>query len=48
MEGHYTFVRPDGRQFKVEVPRFDLSGPLVLPGTGRDSLDEQEDAGQMN
>ena len=48
MEGHYTFVRPDGRQFKVEVPRFHLSGPLVLPGTGRDSFDEQQDAGQMN
>jgi len=48
MEGHYTFVRPDGRQFKVEVPRFQLSGPLVLPDTGRDSVDGQDDAGQMN
>lgn len=48
MEGHYTFVRPDGRQFKVEVPRFQLSGPLVLPESGRDSVDGQDDAGQMN
>ena len=32
MEGYYTFVRPDGEEFRVEVPRFDLQGPLVLPG----------------
>ena len=31
MEGYYTFVRPDGEQFKVAIPRFDLSGPFVLP-----------------
>ena len=31
MEGYYTFARPDGSRFKVEVPRFQLSGPLVLP-----------------
>ena len=31
MEGYYTFERPDGTRFKVEVPRFQLSGPLVLP-----------------
>jgi ApaG protein len=48
MEGYYTFVRPDGRQFRVEVPRFHLNGPLVLSGSGRDSLDEQDGAGQMN
>jgi ApaG protein len=42
MEGHYTFVRPDGHQFKVEVPRFHLNGPLVLPGPGRETLDEDE------
>jgi ApaG protein len=34
MEGHYTFARPDGERFKVEVPRFDLSGPMVLPNPG--------------
>lgn len=31
MEGHYTFVREDGEEFKVEVPRFHLNGPLVIP-----------------
>ena len=30
MEGYYTFGRPDGSQFRVEVPRFALSGPFVL------------------
>jgi ApaG protein len=49
MEGYYTFTRPDGELFKVEVPRFELNGPLVLPGHGRepvlpgDSFDEDED-----
>ena len=31
MEGYYTFARSDGRRFRVEVLRFHLSGPLVLP-----------------
>ena len=31
MEGHYTFVRDDGKEFRVEVPRFQLNGPLVIP-----------------
>ena len=31
MEGYYTFARQDGERFRVEVPRFHLSGPLVLP-----------------
>ena len=31
MEGYYTFARPNGEQFRVDVPRFDLSGPFVLP-----------------
>lgn len=31
MEGYYTFVRPDGEEFRVEIPRFALEGPLVLP-----------------
>jgi ApaG protein len=48
MEGYYTFVRPDGRQFRVEVPRFELSGPLVLPGTGREAPDEEGDRGRMH
>lgn len=55
MEGYYTFVRPDGTRFKVDVPRFDLSGPLVLPTAGsRETVsrgDRDEDAvdpGLMN
>ncbi len=48
MEGYYTFVRPDGRQFRVEVPRFALNGPLVLPGTSRESGDEDQDRGLMH
>ena len=27
MEGHYTFVRPTGEEFRVHVPRFDLQAP---------------------
>jgi ApaG protein len=42
MEGYYTFVRPDGHEFRVEIPRFDLNGPLVLPTPGRD-VDDQDD-----
>ncbi|MEE2905185.1 MAG: Co2+/Mg2+ efflux protein ApaG [Gemmatimonadota bacterium] len=45
MEGYYTFVRPDGREFRVEVPRFHFTGPLVVPGLVRDSLDEEGDSG---
>lgn len=48
MEGYYTFVRPDGRRFRVEIPRFHLNGPLVLPGPGREALDEPEDVGPLN
>ena len=28
MEGHYTFQRPDGRRFRVAVPRFHFVAPL--------------------
>lgn len=28
MEGHYTFVRPDGSRFRVAIPRFQLEAPL--------------------
>ena len=55
MEGYYTFERPDGTRFKVEVPRFHLAGPLVVPGTGsrepvsRSDRDEDAvDPGLMN
>lgn len=48
MEGYYTFARPDGSRFRVEVPRFDLSGPLVVPVTGRDVVDREDNPGLMN
>lgn len=52
MEGYYTFARPDGSRFKVEVPRFHLSGPLVLPAAApREPGEEGEerlDPGVMN
>lgn len=48
MEGYYTFERPDGSRFKVDVPRFHLSGPLVLPTLGRDEPDREDDPGLMN
>jgi ApaG protein len=48
MEGHYTFSRPDGSRFRVDVPRFELSGPLVLPATGRDLVERGDDPGLMN
>lgn len=31
MEGFYTFQRAGGERFKVEVPRFELTAPLVRP-----------------
>jgi ApaG protein len=48
MEGYYTFVRPDGRHFRVEVPRFELNGPLVLPGTGREPSDDDDSRALMH
>ena len=39
MEGHYTFVRPDGALFQVPVPRFHLKAPLTAaPDDDRDEL----------
>lgn len=35
MEGHYTFQRPDGRRFRVPIPRFHLRAP-VFPHDLRD------------
>lgn len=43
MEGHYTFVRQNGEEFRVEVPRFHLSGPLVLPSSTFKPLDDEEE-----
>ncbi len=50
MEGHYTFARPDGETFKVEVPRFHLNGPLVLPTSSPESWvgDDEEQAGPVH
>jgi ApaG protein len=44
MEGYYTFVRPDGEKFRVEVPRFHLNGPLVLPAAAWPLEDEGDEA----
>ena len=48
MEGYYTFARPDGQQFKVDVPRFHLNGPLVLPGSSKESQGEDEDSATLH
>lgn len=39
MEGHYTFQRPDGRRFRVSVPRFHFEGPFLRSeGDGEDEV----------
>lgn len=43
MEGYYTFTRGSGDEFRVEVPRFHLNGPLVLPGATLSTLDEDDE-----
>ena len=43
MEGHYTFVRQDGEEFRVEVPRFHLNGPIVIPNPASDFLEDEEE-----
>jgi ApaG protein len=48
MEGHYTFVRADGEQFRVEVPRFHLNGPLVMAAPGTEGLEDDEEPGVMH
>jgi ApaG protein len=48
MEGHYTFARPDGETFKVDVPRFHFNGPLVLPNPSFDFGDEDESPGLLH
>lgn len=42
MEGHYTFVRPDGKRFRVEVPRFHLNGPLVMSSPAIDLVENED------
>jgi len=48
MEGYYTFVRPTGEQFRVEVPRFHLNGPLVLRGSAPEPFDDDHDSGVVH
>ena len=51
MEGHYTFVRPDGERFMVEVPRFQLTAPIMpppLPSPFLDDEGDEEPRGEMN
>jgi ApaG protein len=45
MEGYYTFARPNGEEFRVEIPRFQLEGPLVIPGGPAELVDERSDPG---
>ena len=47
MEGYYTFARPDGQLFRVDVPRFELNGPFVLPNRVQ-AVDPRDDAPVMN
>ena len=49
MEGYYTFVRPDGEQFEVEVPRFHFTAPFMPPPLMAFSPEDEEDEpGEMN
>lgn len=48
MEGYYVFSRPNGEEFRVEVPRFHLNGPLILPGTGSEPVQDGDEPGQMH
>lgn len=48
MEGYYTFARPDGETFRVEVPRFHLYGPLVLPAGEADVGEEEDPPGPLH
>lgn len=43
MEGHYTFARPDGERFRVEVPRFHLNGPLVMRSPAPEFFTDDEE-----
>ena len=44
MEGHYTFARANGDRFRVEVPRFHLNGPLVMPNPAIDLFEDEDGA----
>lgn len=47
MEGYYTFARQGGEEFRVEVPRFELNGPLVLPGTPGFQIEDDDEEPQL-
>jgi len=46
MEGFYTFERPDGLRFQVDVPRFYLTAPFVLAPPV--PAPDEDEAGLMN
>ena len=48
MEGYYTFARPTGERFRVEVPRFHLNGPLVVPPLFQDFDEDGENAAPIH
>ena len=48
MEGYYTFVRADGEEFRVEIPRFQLAGPLVMPTSPPDLLGGEDASGPIH
>jgi ApaG protein len=48
MEGYYTFLRSDGVKFRVEVPRFHLNGPLILPNLSIDPLLDDDGGGVLH
>lgn len=48
MEGYYTFERDGGEQFRVEIPRFQLNGPLVLRSGGSESFDDDQETGLVH
>ncbi len=48
MEGYYTFARPDGQKFRVEVPRFHFTAPLTFRTSSFPQEDEDEPEASMN
>lgn len=49
MEGYYTFVRPDGQRFRVDVPRFHFTAPLSFgPPFALQGGDDEESDDEMN
>jgi ApaG protein len=48
MEGYYTFMRPTGERFRVEVPRFHLNGPLVMRGSTPEPFDDDHESGVVH